>query len=159
MAAAWFYHLTRSPVETTLAMLLPKATAAGWRVAVRGTDEGRLKRLDEVLWQGEGFLPHGLAGGPHDADQPVLLTTGRDAANSASCLIAVDGAEIGIDEALAAERVCLLFEGADAAAVEAARGQWKRLTEGGVPAVYWSEEGGAWSKKAESVEVKGPGGG
>ena len=68
----------------------------------------------------------------------------------AACLMAVDGAEVGLEEARAFERVCLLFEGADPAAVEAARGQWRRLTEGGVPAVYWSEESGSWAKKAES---------
>jgi len=153
MAAAWFYHLTRSPVEATLAMLLPKALGAGWRIAVRGTDRTRLERLDEVLWQGDGFLPHGLSGGPHDAAQPVLLTTEAEAPNGAACLMAVDGAEVGLEEARAFERVCLLFEGADPAAVEAARGQWRRLTDGGVPAVYWSEESGSWAKKAESGTV------
>lgn len=153
MAAAWFYHLTRSPVEVTLAMLLPKALGAGWRIAVRGTDPARLERLDEVLWQGDGFLPHGLSSGAHDAEQPVLLTTGTDAPNGAACLMAVDGAEVAVEEALAFERVCLLFEGADTAAVEAARGQWRRLTEGGVPAVYWSEESGTWAKKAERGTV------
>lgn len=150
MAAAWFYHLTRSPVETTLQMLLPKALGAGWRIVVRGTDRAALERLDTVLWQGDGFLPHGLAGGPHDAEQPVLLTTEAEAPNGAACLMAVDGAEVSIEEAKGFERVCLLFEGADAAAVEAARAQWKRLTEGGLPAVYWSEESGSWAKKAES---------
>ncbi|MDJ1007038.1 MAG: DNA polymerase III subunit chi [Paracoccaceae bacterium] len=153
MAAAWFYHLTRSPVETTLATLLPKALGAGWQIAVRGTDRGRLERLDEVLWNGDGFLPHGLAGGPHDADQPVLLTTESAAPNGAACLFAVDGAEVGVEEAQGFERVCLLFEGADPEAVEAARGQWRRLTEAGVPAVYWSEESGTWAKKAESGPV------
>lgn len=153
MAAAWFYHLTRSPVEATLAMLLPKALGAGWRVAVRGTDAARLDRLDVALWAGDGFVPHGLAGGPHDAFQPVLLTTSAGAANSPSCVMAIDGAEIAPEEAAALERVCLLFEGADDAAVEAARGQWRRLTEAGVPAVYWSEEGGSWAKKAESGTV------
>lgn len=153
MAAAWFYHLTRSPVEATLAMLLPKALGAGWRVAVRGTDAARLDRLDLALWAGDGFVPHGLAGGPHDALQPVLLTTSAEAANAPDCVMAVDGAEIAPEEAAALERVCLLFEGADAAAVEAARGQWRRLTEAGVPAVYWSEEGGSWAKKAESGTV------
>lgn len=150
MAAAWFYHLTRSPVDTTLAMLLPKALGAGWRIAVRGTDRAALERLDERLWMGEGFLPHGLAGGPHDAEQPVLLTTDATIPNGAACLMALDGAEVSVDEALGFERVCLLFEGADPSAVEAARGQWRRLTEGGVPAVYWSEESGSWAKKAES---------
>ncbi|MEM9709116.1 MAG: DNA polymerase III subunit chi [Pseudomonadota bacterium] len=153
MAAAWFYHLTRSPVEATLGMLLPKALGAGWRIAVRGTDGARLDRLDEVLWQGDGFLPHGRSGGPHDADQPILLTTDQATPNGAVCVMAVDGAEIGIEEAMSLERVCLLFEGADPQAVEAARGQWRRLTEANVPAVYWSEEGGSWAKKAESGEV------
>ena len=153
MAAAWFYHLTRSPVEGTLATLLPKALGAGWRIAVRGTDRARLERLDELLWHGDGFLPHGLAGGPHDAEQPVLLTANAETPNGPACLMAVDGAEVAVEEALKFERVCLLFEGADGAAVEAARGQWRRLTEGGVPAVYWSEESGAWAKKAESGGV------
>ena len=150
MAGAWFYHLTRSPVEVTLATLLPKALEAGWRVAVRGTDQAALERLDGQLWNGDGFMPHGLAGGPHDADQPVLLTTKMEAANNPTCIMAVDGAEISAEEAMALERVCFLFEGANEAAVEAARGQWKRLTDAGVPAVYWSEETGSWSKKAES---------
>ncbi len=153
MAGAWFYHLTRSPVEVTLATLLPKAVAAGWTVAVRGTDKAALERLDGQLWNGDGFLPHGLAGGPHDADQPILLTTDTEAGNTPTCVMAIDGAEISAEEAMALERVCLLFEGADAAAVEAARGQWKRLTEAGVPAVYWSEETGSWAKKAESGKV------
>ncbi|MEM9851137.1 MAG: DNA polymerase III subunit chi [Pseudomonadota bacterium] len=150
MAAAWFYHLTRSPVEATLAMLLPKALGAGWRVVVRGTDSATLERLDSHLWNGDGFLPHGLAGGPYDADQPILLTTETHAPNSATCLMALDGAVITPDEAAGLERVCLLFEGANEAAVAAARDHWRTLTEAGVPAVYWSEETGAWAKKAES---------
>lgn len=153
MGAAWFYHLTRSPVEDTLSMLLPKALGAGWRVAVRGSDRARLERLDALLWRGDGFLPHGLAGGPHDVEQPVLLTTETQAANTPDCLMAVDGADVSVDEARTMARVCLLFEGADPAALEVARDQWRHLTDAGVPAVYWSEEGGSWAKKAESGTV------
>ena len=40
MGAAYFYHLTRRPLEATLPMLLGKAQQAGWRVAVRGTTPG-----------------------------------------------------------------------------------------------------------------------
>ena len=78
MGAAYFYHLTRAPLEQTLPMLLDKARQAGWRIAVRGVDRARLEWLDERLWLGpeDGFLPHGLEGGPHDAAQPILLTTG-----------------------------------------------------------------------------------
>ena len=67
MGSALFYHLTRSAAEQLLPVLIGKSRAAGWRVELRGTDAGRMARLDEALWQGEGFLPHGLAGGPHDA--------------------------------------------------------------------------------------------
>ncbi|MFC6687609.1 DNA polymerase III subunit chi [Jhaorihella thermophila] len=152
MGAAYFYHLTRRPLEQTLPVLLEKARAAGWRVAVRGADAARLAWLDEVLWRGpeEGFLPHGLAGGPHDADQPVLLTTARAAANDPACLMAVDGAEVDADEVRALERVCILFDGHDPDAVNRARAQWKALTGAGCAAQYWSEESGRWEKKAET---------
>ena len=152
MGAALFYHLTRGPLERTLPQLLAKARAAGWRVAVRGTDAGRMEWLDERLWLGpeDGFLPHGLAGGPHDADQPVLLTTAPDLPNRAACLMAVDGAEVAPDEVTRLERVCVLFDGNDAAAVDRARGQWRALTQAGCAAQYWSEESGRWEKKAES---------
>ena len=64
MGAAFFYHLTQRPLEATLPMLLEKARGAGWRVAVRGTDEGRLDWLDERLWQGadDSFLPRSPTG-------------------------------------------------------------------------------------------------
>ena len=76
MGAVYFYHLTRQPLEHTLPVLLDKARQAGWRIAVRGTDPARMDWLDEKLWLGpeDGFLPHGRAGGPHDAEQPILLT-------------------------------------------------------------------------------------
>ncbi len=152
MGAAFFYHLTRKPLEATLPMLLGKARQAGWRVAVRGTDSARMAWLDEKLWLGpeDGFLPHGLAGQPHEADQPVLLTTGRDMPNGAACLMAVDGAEVDAQEVQALERVCILFDGHDPAAVQAARAQWKALTGAGARAQYWSEETGRWEKKAEA---------
>lgn len=152
MGAALFYHLTRGPLERTLPQLLAKARAAGWRVAVRGTDAGWMEWLDERLWLGpeDGFLPHGLAGGKHDADQPVLLTTAADLPNRAVCLMAVDGAEVAPDEVTRLERVCVLFDGNDAAAVDRARGQWRALTQAGCAAQYWSEESGRWEKKAES---------
>jgi DNA polymerase-3 subunit chi len=152
MGAAYFYHLTQRPLEVTLPLLLGKALQAGWRVAVRGRDAARMDWLDQKLWLGpeDGFLPHGLAGGPHDADQPVLLTTGAERPNGAVCVMAVDGAEVAPDEVQALERVCILFDGNDADAVTVARGQWKALTAAGCSAQYWSEASGKWEKKAEA---------
>lgn len=150
MGEVWFYHLTESPLEATLPTLLDRALAAGWRVAVRGTDPGRLRWLDEKLWLREGFLPHGVAGGPFDADQPVLLTTAAARPNGAACVMAVDGAEIDPGELDGLTRAILLFDGNDEDAVAAARGQWRRLTGAGAKAQYWAEAEGRWQKKAES---------
>ncbi|MFD1912364.1 DNA polymerase III subunit chi [Halodurantibacterium flavum] len=153
MMPALFYHLTRSPLEAVAPMLLEKALATGWRVAVRGTDADRLNWLDQRLWLGaeDGFLPHGLAGGPHDADQPVLLTLGVDRPNGANCVMSVDGAVVTAEEVQSLDRVWVMFDGNDAAALDHARGQWRDLAGAGVAAQYWAEEDGRWQKKAESA--------
>lgn len=148
-----FYHLTRSTAEDTAMTLLHRAMDRGMRVMVRGQDEQALNRLDARLWLDpeDGFLPHGMAGGVHDGDQPVLLGTGA-VGNEATALVLLDGAEASDDEARGMERVWVLFDGADQAALNHARGQWARLTSAGVPAQYWSEETGRWEKKAGKNE-------
>jgi DNA polymerase-3 subunit chi len=57
---------------------------------------------------------------------------------------------VDADEVGALERVCILFDGNDPAAVEVARSQWRTLTTAGCAAQYWSQEGGAWAMKTES---------
>ena len=130
MGVVMFYHLTRSAADETLSMLLPRAMGQGWRVMIRGTDRAALERLDARLWLDEGqtFLPHGMEGGRHDAAQPVLL---------------------GVGPIVNAAQGLFLIDGADGAQLSAARAKWKTLTEAGLPAQYWSEEGGRWEKKAE----------
>ncbi len=152
MGAAFFYHLTQAPLDVTLPRLLEKARGAGWSIAVRGVDPARMDWLDQKLWlQGdESFLAHGMAGGPYDRLQPILLTTSRETPNEAACIMSIDGAEVSAEEVGAAERVCILFDGHDPEAVQHARVQWKTLTDAGCAAQYWSEETGAWQKKAES---------
>ncbi|AXX98119.1 DNA polymerase III subunit chi [Profundibacter amoris] len=151
MGAVYFYHLTRQPLEMVLPMLLEKSMAAGWRCAVRGVDVKRLEWLDEKLWLGreDGFLPHGLAGGDHDAMQPVLLTVDPVAANNPTAILAIDGAEVSPEEVAPLERVSILFDGNDDTALTRARSQWKALTDAGCSAQYWSQESGQWEKKAE----------
>lgn len=151
MGAVYFYHLTRSPLEAALPMLLERALAAGWRTAVKAPDAARLDWLDQRLWLGpeESFLPHGRAGGAHDALQPVLLTDGA-VPEGCACLMSVDGAEVSAVDVASRERVCILFDGNDALQLDQARAQWKVLTAAGLAAQYWSEESGRWQKKAES---------
>ena len=152
MGAAYFYHLTRRPLAETLRMLLTRSLANGWRVAVRAGDTAQVQALDAALWQGpeEEFLPHGVAGGPQDADQPVLLTTDSLAPNAPQCVMSVGGAEVTAAEVTALERVCILFDGDDPEALARARSQWKALKDAGASAQYWSEESGKWEKKAET---------
>ena len=148
MGNALFYHLTRSPAEQLLPVLIGKSLQAGWRVELRGTDPARMQRLDDHLWRGDGFLPHGLAGGAHDPRQPVLLTVaGQAAANTPSCLMALDGVQVDPGECTDLQRCCIIFDGGDHAATARARDQWKALTGAGVTAEYWSEESGRWERK------------
>jgi len=148
----FFYHLTQSPLEGTLRQLLEKSLAQGWRVVVRGPDAARLDRLDAALWLGpeDGFLPHGRTGGPHDPQQPVLLTTEQTAPNRPDCVVSVEGAPITAEEMGALARAMIVFDGHDDAALSTARAQWKALTGAGIKAKYWSEESGRWAMKAES---------
>jgi DNA polymerase-3 subunit chi len=153
MGTVMFFQLLQSAPADTLMINAPRALGQGWRVMVRGTDAAALDRLDAALWLkggDESFLPHGQEGGPHDADQPVLLGLGQPV-NDAKVLALVDGATATDAEIAAMERVWVLFDGNDPDRLQAARGQWKAMTTAGHAAQYWSEESGRWEKKAESA--------
>lgn len=151
MGAVYFYHLTRNPLETTLPLLLSKALGTGWRCLVVGRDPARLNSLDTKLWHGkqDDFLAHGLEGGAHDAEQPILLASQHVNTNQAACVLCIDGADITVEQVQNYERTCVLFDGNDEQALQAARIQWKTLTDGGCAAQYWSEESGNWQMKAK----------
>ncbi|WP_127111937.1 DNA polymerase III subunit chi [Shimia sediminis] len=154
MGKALFYHLTRDPVEITLTKLAGLAMGQGWNVLVRAKTSERIDWLDQKLWVMGGddsFLPHGMAGGTQDSDQPILLTTNGENANGAVYLMSLDGAEISAAEIQTAERGVILFDGHDPDAVAHARIQWKALTDAGCAAEYWSEESGRWEKRAEKA--------
>ena len=139
-----FYQLSQTPVEGTLPALAVKMREAGARVLVVSGDDAQLARISEALWAvKDQFLAHGLAGGPDDARQPILLADSLDAANAARFLALADGQ--WRDGAEAFERVFLLFE---EATVEAARAVWRKLGEDeGVERNYWRQlDGGKWEK-------------
>ena len=77
MAEVWFYHLEQTSLEQALPELLEKVLARGWKGQVRLRDAARVEALDQHLWtwRDDSFLPHGPAGEPHAARQPILLTT------------------------------------------------------------------------------------
>lgn len=149
-ATVMFYHLTRRGLDETLRMILGRAVEQGWRVMLRATDTALLAQLDDRLWQEpeDGFLPHGLEGAGDASQQPVLLGQGA-ILNDARGLMLLSGARATEDEARSLERIWVIFDGADAAAVETARAQWREVTGWGLAAQYWSDEGGAWAKKLD----------
>jgi DNA polymerase-3 subunit chi len=141
-----FYHLTRSGAEHALPQLLGRTLAAGKRALVlcRGTE--RVAALDAALWAEPDWLPHGTEA-DGDADlQPVWLTTADEAPNGASFLFVVDGAETA--RLAEFERVFDLFDGNDAAAVQAARDRWKLAKAAGHSLAYWQQGARGWEKKA-----------
>lgn len=149
-ATVLFYHLIRSGVTETLTTVLTRAVGQGWRVMVRCSDPALAETVDQALWQPEdSFLAHAQAtGGAADARQPVLIGPGA-AVNGARGLVLIGGAEIAPEDLPGLERVWILFDGGDEAAVAHARGQWTWTAGQGLAAQYWSDESGSWAKKTE----------
>jgi DNA polymerase-3 subunit chi len=149
MTEILFYHLTESKLEDALPALLEKSVERGWKVVVQTSAEARRDLLDAHLWtfREDSFLPHGTDEAPMAEAQPVLLTAGSDNPNGASVRFVVDGAEPPPLDAY--ERIVFMFDGYDAAQLEGARAQWKRLKAEGHTLTYWQQsEEGRWVKKA-----------
>jgi len=141
-----FYQLGAAQPDNVIAALAGRSLGDGQRLLVVASDEALLARLDRQLWdQGAAsFLPHGLAGGPDDAAEPILLSTGSDAPNLARNILIADGE--WRESALAYDRAFYLF---DEATLEGARLSWKLLAgRDGVERNYWAQEDGKWVKKA-----------
>jgi DNA polymerase-3 subunit chi len=141
-----FYQLAGTPVEQVITSLAVKVLEGEGRLLVIAEDPALLTRLDRMLWdQGpDSFIPHGVAGGPDDARQPVLLSTSPDAPNLARNLLIADGQ--WRDSALNYERSFYLF---DSESLEGARLAWKLLSgREGVERRYWAQDEGRWKQRA-----------
>ena len=146
----WFYHLQRASLAETLPRLVVKARAAGWRVAIRTTSEERRDALDDLLWtfEEESFLPHAAETDPHAAEEAVLVQASERDVNAPDAVLLVDGAPLPDDVSRYA-RLILIFDGADDAALAAARERWRAVKAAGHAASYWAQdERGRWVKKA-----------
>lgn len=149
MTDVLFYHLTESKLEDALPALLEKSVERGWKVIVQTGTEARRDFLDAHLWtfREDSFLPHGTDAAPMAEVQPVLLTAAAENGNGATVRFLVDGAEP--PSASDYERIVFMFDGYDAAQLEGARAQWKRLKGEGHTLTYWQQsEEGRWVKKA-----------
>jgi DNA polymerase-3 subunit chi len=143
-----FYHCTRMPANEVAIRLAEKALAGGQRLLVIGAPD-RLETLDKLMWTyaDNSFLPHGLSGGAHDADQPVLLSEAVEPANGAKLLLSL---EAGVPAALDGfDRLLNLFEDGTPAHSRA-RADWKALADrDGMERSYWQQtDRGGWKKQA-----------
>ena len=149
MTELLFYHLHRQPIERVLPALIEKSLERGWRVIVQSGSEERIEALDAHLWtfRDDSFLAHGTWREAEAAAQPVLLTVNDDNPNGARVRFLIDGAPVPADAA-AYQRIVLLFDGEDDAAVAAARGHWADAAARGFDVTYWQpDEQGRWQKK------------
>ena len=140
-----FYQLSRDPAELVLPRLAQGTLGAGERLLVVSEDAGQLGRISEALWTRipESFLAHGMAGGAHDARQPILLSHDPVPANGARYLALADGVwrDMAVGHAVA-ERVFLLFP---PDRIDDARATWRMLGKReGAERKYWRQEGGKW---------------
>jgi len=136
-----FYQLSRDPAELVLPKIALGTLGAGERLLVVSEDADQLARISEALWTRlpETFLANGMAGGEHDARQPILLSHAPEPANSARYLALADGVWREFD---GAARVFLLFP---PERIDDARGCWRMLgTREGVERKYWRQEGSKW---------------
>ncbi|WP_027284801.1 DNA polymerase III subunit chi [Rubritepida flocculans] len=144
MAEIGFYHLTRSSLEQALPRLLGRVLALPARALVLCASEERLRALDDALWTcpEPDWLPHGT----RDAEcQPIFLTL-EDAppANGAQHLFLTEGVESAHLDLYA--RVFDLFDGGDAAQVEAARRRWAAAKAAGHGLTYWRQTARGWER-------------
>lgn len=136
-----FYQLSRDPAELVLPRLAQGTLDAGERLLVVSEDAEQLARIGEALWthKPETFLANGMAGGEHDARQPILLSQTAQPANGARYLALADGVWRDLAEA---QRVFLLFP---PERIDDARGCWRMLgAREGVERKYWRQDGGKW---------------
>ena len=148
MSEVGFYHLKATPLERALPRLLERALAEGHRIVVLAGSAERVSQLDALLWtySEASFMPHGSARDANMARQPVFLTERDENPNAATMLVLVDGASSGRLAAFA--RCCDMFDGNDAAAVEAARKRWSEAKSAGHQLTYWQQTETGWEKRA-----------
>lgn len=147
-----FYQLGAEPPERAIPLLAAKARQAEERLLVVSSQETQLRAIGDALWaepQHE-FLANGLAGGDHDARQPILLSQSCDAANGARLVMFADGewrddvlpALQGAGGGVSFTRAFLLFGDAG---LQGARACWRMLGDHeNVERRFWKLENGKW---------------
>ena len=73
--------------------------ARGNRVQIVVVDQEQAERLDDLLWtfKPDSFVPHGLwAGSPHEPEEPVVITTGKEALKDMDALLMMGYSDVDL---------------------------------------------------------------
>lgn len=146
MTEVGFYHLTRTRLDQALPALLARTLAAGERAVIRAASAERVAALDDALWHVSepAWLPHGTPRSGDGPLQPIWITQGDDVPNGARFLFLVDGAACAAQADFA--RIFDLFDGADEAAVAAARLRFAAARSAGHAVSYFRQTARGWEK-------------
>ena len=142
-----FYRLTRDPAERVLPAIAGRVLANGDRLLVVAAPAMQRQAIDAALWahQPASFLPHGMAGSPDEAIEPILIagTLEPPAVNGARHVALADGE--WREEALGFDRAFLLF---DDSRIDVARATWRALAaRADVDNRFWKQDDrGRWSE-------------
>jgi DNA polymerase-3 subunit chi len=137
-----FYQLSRDPAELVLPQIARNTLRAGERLLVVSGDAEQLGRISMGLWGriADSFLAHGIAGGEHDARQPILLADSMQPVNGARFVAIADG--MWRDAEPEFERTFYVF---GETTLQAARDCWRMLgARDGVERRFWKQQGGKW---------------
>ena len=142
-----FYRLTRDPVERVLPTIAARILGNGDRLLVVAGPAMQRQAIDEALWSlvPASFLPHGAAGSPDEAIEPILLSGTFDPVppNGARLVALADGE--WHEDALGFDRAFLFF---DNSRIDDARATWRALAaREEVDNRFWKQdENGRWSE-------------
>ncbi len=113
--------------EQALARLVAWHQGRGRRVLVLAADEQEAQELDRLLWTYDqaSFLPHALAGGPDEAQEPVLIASQPGNANAATVQVLCAPAQ---EAAPGVEHLILLVPAEEGPELLASRQRYKDLS-------------------------------
>ena len=99
MTEVTFVEVTASRMEMRACEIAEENYARGRRVQILAVDREQAARMDDLLWtfKPESFIPHGLwARSPDQPEQPVVITTEKDAVEGMDSLLMMGYSEVDL---------------------------------------------------------------
>ncbi len=137
-----FYQLSRDPAEAVIPSIARRILDDGGRLLVVSAEREQLDRISQGLWSAG---PDSYLANDHDDAalpniQPILLSAGCTAANSARHIALADGH--WREDALDFDRAFYFF---DDGTIDEARSAWRALSKAEtVTPRFWKQDGGKW---------------